>query len=96
VGLQFIQKSNLVGATVHDSKGNYKVSTLQKESLGTGWKYLEVSLDDLIHTKKVTNVFAVQPKNGKSSGTVYFDNLTMIYTGYPDVDMSNGSKTTVP
>ncbi|WP_242855723.1 chondroitinase family protein [Ruminiclostridium josui] len=85
-----------IGATVHDSKGNYKSEYFAKGITWTGWKYLEVSLDDLNTPKKVTNVFAVQPKNGKSSGTVYFDNLTMIYTGYPDVDMSKVPKTTVP
>lgn len=85
-----------IGATVHDSKGNYSSEYFAKGITWTGWKYLEVSLDDLNAPKKVTNVFAVQPKNGKSSGTVYFDNLTMIYTGYPDVDMSKAPKTTVP
>ncbi len=84
-----------IGATVYDSKGNYSSEYFAKGIIWTGWKYLEVSLDDLNTPKKVTNVFAVQPKNGKSSGTVYFDNLTMVYTGYPDVDMSKAPITTV-
>ncbi len=84
-----------IGATVYDSKGNYSSEYFAKGITWTGWKYLEVSLDDLNTPKKVTNVFAVQPKNGKSSGTVYFDNLTMVYTGYPDVDMSKAPITTV-
>lgn len=84
-----------IGATVYDSKGNYSSEYFAKGITWTGWKYLEVSLDGLNTPKKVRNVFAVQPKNGKSSGTVYFDNLTMVYTGYPDVDMSKAPKTTV-
>ncbi len=84
-----------IGATVYDSKGNYSSEYFAKGITWTGWKYLELSLDNLNTPKKVTNVFAVQPKNGKSSGTVYFDNLTMVYTGYPDVDMSKAPKTTV-
>ncbi|HEX2926704.1 MAG TPA: phosphodiester glycosidase family protein [Ruminiclostridium sp.] len=85
-----------IGATVYDSKGNSKSEYFTQGISWTGWKYLEVSLDDLGTPRKITNVFAVQPKNGKSSGTVYFDNLTMFYTGYPDVDMTNVPRTTVP
>ncbi|ACL77694.1 phosphodiester glycosidase family protein [Ruminiclostridium cellulolyticum] len=85
-----------IGATVHDSKGNYSSEYFAKGITWTGWKYLEVSLDNLNTPKKITNVFAVQPKSGKSSGTVYFDDLTMVYTGYPAVDMTKVPKTTVP
>lgn len=85
-----------IGATVYDSKGNYTSEYFIKGITWTGWKYLEVSLDDLNVPKKVTNVFVVQSTKQKASGTVYFDNLTMVYTGYPTVDMTKVPKNTVP
>lgn len=86
-----------IGATVLDAKGNYKSEYFSKGITWTGWKYLEVPLDDINNPKTVTNIFAVQPAgSGKTSGTVYFDNLTMVYDGYPDVDMSKVPKSSIP
>lgn len=85
-----------IGATVLDTKGNYKSEYFAKGITWTGWKYLTVPLDDINNPKTVTNVFAVQSTKQKASGNVYFDNLTMIYTGYPEVDMKTVPKTTVP
>lgn len=85
-----------VGATVSDSKGGYSSLYFAQGITWTGWKYLEFQLDSKNAPKKVSNIFVVQPKGGKSTGTVYFDNLTMIYSGYPAVDMSNIPKTTAP
>jgi hypothetical protein len=91
-----VKKPVWIGATVLDAKGNYKSEYFAKGITWTGWKYLTVPLDDINNPKTVTNVFAVQPTKEKASGTVYFDNLTMIYSGYPEVDMKTVPKSTVP
>ncbi|HEY5586321.1 MAG TPA: phosphodiester glycosidase family protein [Ruminiclostridium sp.] len=85
-----------IGATVYDTKGNYKSEYFAKGITWTGWKYLEVSLDDINNPKKVTNVFAVEATKHTASGTLYFDNLTMVYTGYPEVVATKTASSTVP
>jgi exopolysaccharide biosynthesis protein len=84
-----------VGATVVDTKGGYTSEYFTKDVSWTGWKYIEVPLDNKNTPKKVTNVFIVQPTKQKVSGTIYFDDLTMVYSGYPAVNIKV-PQTTVP
>lgn len=85
-----------IGAIVTDKKGNQNYKYFTKDVNWTGWKYLEVSLEDINSPSKVTKVYAVQTTKKKTSGTLYFDNLTMVYSGYPDVPASKSAVTTVP
>lgn len=85
-----------IGAMVYDKKGNIFYKYFSKGITWTGWKYLEVSLDDVNSPSKVTKVYAVQPTKQTAAGTVYFDNLTMVYSGYPEVAATNTTKSTVP
>ncbi len=85
-----------VGAMVYDTKGKVYYKYFAKSISWTGWKYLEVSLSDIKDPSKITKVYAAQSTKQKASGTLYFDNLTMIYSGYPEVPASSAAKTTVP
>ena len=85
-----------IGAMVYDKKGVVHYKYFSKGITWTGWKYLEVSLDDINTPSKVTKVYAVQPTKQKASGNLYFDNLTMVYSGYPDVAATKTTNTTVP
>lgn len=85
-----------IGAIVYDAKGNPNYKYFTKAIDWTGWKYLEISLDDIKTPDKVTKLYAVQPTKQAASGTMYFDNLTMVYSGYPDVAPSKSAVNTVP
>lgn len=85
-----------IGAIVTDKKGTPHYKYFTKDVNWTGWKYLEVSLDDISGPTKVTKVYAVQTTKKATSGTLYFDDLTMVYSGYPEVAASKSAVTTVP
>ncbi len=85
-----------IGAIVYDKKGNPHYKYFTKDVNWTGWKYLEIPVDDIGGPAKVTKIYAVQPTKKKVSGTIYFDNLTMIYSGYPEVPASKSAVNTVP
>ncbi|MHB8065213.1 MAG: phosphodiester glycosidase family protein [Ruminiclostridium sp.] len=85
-----------IGAIVYDKKGNPNYKYFSKGITWTGWKYLEVSLDDVNTPSKVTKVYAVQPTKQKVSGNLYFDNLTMVYSGYSEVASTKATTSTVP
>ncbi len=85
-----------IGAMVYDQKGNVHYKYFSKGITWTGWKYLQVSLDDVNSPSKVTKIYAVEATKQKASGTLYFDNLTMVYSGYPDVAATKATTSTVP
>ncbi len=85
-----------IGAIVTDKKGNPNYKYFTKDINWTGWKYLEFSLEGIDSPSKITKVYAVQATKKKASGTLYFDNLTMVYTGYPEVAASKTAVNTVP
>jgi len=85
-----------IGTIVYDKKGNPNYKYFSKGITWTGWKYLEVSLDDVNTPSKVTKVYAVQSTKQKASGNLYFDNLTMVYSGHPEVAATNKTNSTVP
>ena len=89
------KKPVLIGAIVLNKNGEPQYKAFANEVNWTGWKYLEVSLED-ISPSRITKVYAVQTTNKKASGTLYFDNLTMIYSGYPEVAPSKSAVSTVP
>ncbi len=89
------KKPVLIGAIIYDQKGAPQYKTFAKEINWTGWKYLEVSLED-INPSKITKIYALQNTGKKASGTLYFDNLTMVYSGYPEVAPSKLAVNTVP
>ncbi len=85
-----------IGAMVYDNKGNVHYKYFTKGITWTGWKYLEVSLEDVDTPSKITKIYAVEATKTKASGTLYFDNLTMFYSGYPNVAASKATTSTVP
>lgn len=85
-----------IGAMVYDKKGNVYYKYFSKGVTWTGWKYLEVSLEDVVTPSKITKVYAVEATKTEASGTLYFDNLTMFYSGYPNVAATKATTSTVP
>ncbi|PYG87147.1 uncharacterized protein DUF2233 [Ruminiclostridium sufflavum DSM 19573] len=85
-----------IGAMVYDKKGNVYYKYFSKGITWTGWKYLEVSLEDIGTPSKITKVYAVEATKTKASGTLYFDDLTMYYSGYPAVAATKATTSTVP
>lgn len=85
-----------IGAMVYDAKGQVYYKYFAKSVNWTGWKYLEISLSDVKNPGKITKIYTAQTTKQKTSGTLYFDNLTMEYSGYPEVAPSSAAKTTVP
>ncbi len=85
-----------VVAMVYDAKGGLHYKTLASKVDWTGWKYLEVSLSDVKSPSKVTKLYINQSTKQKTSGTLYFDNLTMTYSGYPDVAANKSAVNSVP
>lgn len=85
-----------IGAMVYDKKGNVHYKYFSKGVTWTGWKYLEVSLEDVDTPNKITKIYAVEATKTKASGTLYFDDLTMYYSGYPTVAASKATTSTVP
>ncbi len=85
-----------IGAMIYDKKGNVYYKYFTKGVTWTGWKYLEISLDDVDTPSKITKVYAVEATKTKASGTLYFDNLTMFYSGYPDVAVTKTTTSTIP
>jgi exopolysaccharide biosynthesis protein len=85
-----------IGGMVYDRRGNVYYKYFSKGITWTGWKYLEVSLDDVNCPSKITKVYAVQSTKQKSSGSLYFDNLTMVYSGYSEVAATRSTTSTIP
>lgn len=85
-----------IGAMIHDKKGNTYYKYFTKDVNWTGWKYLELSLEDIPNPTKVSKIYAVQTSKKKASGTLYFDNLTMVYSGHPEVPPSKSAVNTLP
>lgn len=85
-----------IGAVINDKKGTPYYKYFTKDVNWTGWKYLVVSVEDISGPAKVTKVYAVQTTKKKTSGTLYFDDLNMVYSGYPEVAASKSAVTTVP
>jgi exopolysaccharide biosynthesis protein len=85
-----------IGSMVYDKKGNVHYKYFAKGITWTGWKFLEVSLDDVDTPSKITKIYVVEATKTKASGVVYFDNLTMFYSGYPDVPTSKATASTIP
>jgi exopolysaccharide biosynthesis protein len=85
-----------LGTLVSDKNGKVYSKYFSEGLTWTGWKYLEVSLSDISNPSKVTQIFVTQPNNKKVSGKLYFDDLTAVYSGYPDVAAEKTAVTTVP
>ncbi len=85
-----------IGAMVYDKKGNVHYKYFSKGITWTGWKYLEVSLSDVTNPSKLTKIYAVEATKQSASGNLYFDDLTMVYSGCPDVAPTKTTNSTVP
>lgn len=91
-----VKKPVSIVAMVYDAKGDLHYKTLASKVDWTGWKYLTASLSDIKNPSKIGKIYASQTTKQKVSGTLYFDNLTMIYSGYPDVAANKSAVNTVP
>lgn len=85
-----------IGAMIKDKKGNTHYKYFTKDVNWTGWKYLELSLEGISNPTKITKIYATQTSKQKVSGSLYFDNLTMVYSGHPEVPANKSAVNTVP
>lgn len=90
------ENANWLRAEVYDSKGRKQLVDLAKTLDWTGWKYVEASFDNIDVPAKLNRIYLVQVNPVADSGSVYFDDLTVTYSGYPPVDPDKLPKDTVP
>lgn len=87
--------SNWIRAELTDSKGQKKYVDIVRNLDWTGWKYIEGSLDDISLPAKLTRLYTVQVNPVAESGSIYFDDLTVVSNGYPVIDPAKIPKDTV-
>jgi len=77
-------------AELYDANGAQQVVDLTRTEDWTGWKYIEVPVDNIKMPAKLTRIYQVlvNPENGEQlsdAGYLYFDDLTVTNSGYPSV-----------
>ena len=85
-----------IRAELTDLKGKKTMPDLVRNLDWTGWKYIEASLDDIELPSKLTRLYIVQVNPVADSGSIYLDDLTVVSSGYPAVDLTRIPKDTVP
>ncbi len=76
-------------AELYDADGKQQVVDLTKTEDWTGWKYIEIPVDDIKMPARLTRIYQVlvNPDSEQLSdaGYLYFDDLTVTYSSYPSV-----------
>ena len=85
-----------ISAMVSDSSGKLHYKTLVTSVSWTGWKHLNVSVADIKSPTKLLKLYVSLPGDKKSSGSLYFDDVSITYSGYNTIDSSKLPKNTVP
>lgn len=85
-----------IRAELTDPNGQKKPVDIVRNLDWSGWKYVEGSLDDIGLPSKVTRLYIVQVNPVADSGSIYMDDLTVVSSGYPDVDPTKIPKDTMP
>ena len=89
------ENSCWIRAEVTDSKGK-KMPDIVRNLDWTGWKYIETTLDGIEFPSKLTRLYIVQVNPVADSGSIYLDDLTVVNSGYPAIDLTKIPKDTVP
>jgi len=87
--------SNWIRAEINDSNGNKQMAGFTKSMDWTGWQYVEASLDGISLPAKLTKLYVVQTNPVAESGSIYFDDLTVVNSGYPTIGMDKIHNDTV-
>lgn len=88
IGLQVYndhENSGWLRAELIDSKGAKRIVDIAKTMDWVGWKYVEASLEGIEMPSKLTRLYLVQVNPEADSGSIYFDELTVTKSGYPDI-----------
>lgn len=90
------ENSSWIRAEITDAKGVKTPVDIKRNLDWTGWKYIETTLDDIQLPAKVTRLYIVQVNPVADSGAIYLDDLTVVNSGYPAIDMTKIPKDTIP
>jgi exopolysaccharide biosynthesis protein len=88
--------SNWLRAEVQDSTGNKHLVGLTKSMDWTGWRYVEASPDGIKSPATLTRLYIAKVHPIADSGSIYFDDLTVTYTGLPPAEAGKIPQDTVP
>jgi len=88
------ENSGWLRATIIDANGKEKPVDLSRTMDFTGWKTVEASLDGIQLPGKLTRIYLAQVNPTEDAGSLYFDDLSITYSGYPAIDMEKIPKDT--
>ena len=88
--------SNWLRAEICDSNGKKHLVDLAKVMDWTGWKRVEASLLDISSPALLTRIYLVQTSPVSDAGAVYFDDLSVTVSSFPQIDKSKIPQDTVP
>lgn len=90
------ENSNWVRAEIYDSSGVKRTAEFANSMDWIGWKYLEASLENISTPAYLARLYVVQIHPVSDSGSVYFDDLSCMVSGFPAIDAAKIPKNTVP
>ncbi|HHW30903.1 MAG TPA: phosphodiester glycosidase family protein [Clostridiaceae bacterium] len=78
--------SNWLRAEIIDSSGKKHLVSLSQNMDWTGWKYVEASLDNINSPALLTRLYIAKVHPIADSGSIFFDNLNLVYSITPQTD----------
>ncbi|NTV90513.1 MAG: phosphodiester glycosidase family protein, partial [Clostridiales bacterium] len=80
------ESSNWLRVEITDAKGAKHLVDLVKNLVWTGWQFQETAIEDIPLPAKLTRIYLAQVNPVADNGSVYFDDLQVINSGYPAID----------
>lgn len=78
--------SNWLRAEVVDASGKKHLVSLSQNMDWTGWKYVEASIGNIDTPALLTRLYIVKVHPIADSGSIFFDNLNLVYSITPQAD----------
>lgn len=88
--------TNWLRGEVYDNRGNKYLIDFVNEMDWTGWKYVEMSLQGISSPAKLARIYLAQIHPVSDAGSIYIDDLTVVSSTYPAIDMTKVPQDTVP
>lgn len=88
--------SNWLRAEIVDKSGKKNLVSFSQAMDWTGWKYVEASLNGISSPSLLTRIYLAKVHPVADSGSIYFDDLKIISSTYPEIDISKIPQDTVP